>query len=220
MTKQRLSVLLTAFLCAIACASVGFAEENEGGAPLEDANVPESVQTEAPAVNLEPRWGLRLGRGMSFEKTNSTKADVSRMSILVGADVEWALTSMTLGLGVEYGRFGSSDGNQTIQVSNLNESLLAWTDLGFAREGYFVPYVGGGVGVSRLTAETQLSGLSEKSTGLWLPVAGARVGVLATWNSILRLRAEARYEMAQGLKTNDAHLGVALNLQYLFGRLN
>lgn len=212
--------LLISFLGAALCSTSVFAADADGTGVSDGASVTAPSVSEPTVMKTGPRWGVRLGRGMLFEKTNSAKSDATRLSFLAGADIEWALASTTLGLGIEYGRFGSSDGNQTIQVSSLNESLLAWTDLGFAREGSFVPYAGVGLGVNRLTAETQLSGLTERSTGLWLPVGAARVGVLAAWNSTLRLRADVRFETAPELKTNDARLGVAVNLQYLFGRVN
>ena len=163
-----------------------------------------------------PRWGVRLGRGALYEKTNSTKADVTRLSFLIGADIEWALASSRVGVSLEYDRFSAADGNQTIQVSNLNETLFTWVDFAFAREGRFIPYAGVGFGASRVTAETQLSGQSERATGLWLPAAGARIGVLAAWRPMLRLRTDARYETGQDLKTNDARMGVVVSLQYLF----
>lgn len=212
--------LLISFLGAALCSTSVFAADAGSSATVDGASVTAPAASGPTEMKAGPRWGVRLGRGMLFEKTNSTKADATRLSFLAGADIEWALNSATLGLGIEYGRFGSADGNQTIQVSSLNESILAWSDLGFAREGSFVPYAGVGLGVSRLTAETQLSGLTEKSTGLWLPAGAARLGVLAAWNSTLRLRADVRFETASELKTNDARLGVAVNLQYLFGRLN
>lgn len=163
-----------------------------------------------------PRWGVRLGRGALYEKMNSTKADVTRLSFLIGADIEWALASSRVGASLEYDRFSAVDGNQTIQVSKLNETLFTWVDLAFAREGRFIPYAGAAFGASRRTAETQLSGQSERATGLWLPAAGARIGVLAAWSPTLRLRTDARYETGQDLKTNDARMGVVVSLQYLF----
>lgn len=222
--NKKMLLRSVSFLCAVLCSASAFASDvvlDADGLEVSDgATVTEPLAGELTETTVRRRWGVRIGRGMLFEKSNSTKADIARLSFLAGADIEWALASSTIGFGVEYGRFGSADGNQTIQVASLNESLLAWADLGFSREGSFVPYVGGGFGVSRLTAETQLSGMTEKSTGLWLPVGAARVGVLAAWNAALRLRAEARFETAQELKTNDARLGVALSLQYLFGHLN
>lgn len=217
--SKMLSFLIS-FLGVSLCSAAVFAADADASGVSDGARVAAPLATPTTEMKTGPRWGMRLGRGMSFEKTNSAKADVTRLSFLAGADMEWALTSTTLGVGIEYGRFGSADGNQTIQVSSLTESLLTWTDLGFAREGSFVPSIGVGLGVSRLTAQMQLSGLTEKSTGLWLPVGAARVGVLAAWNSVLRLRADVRFETAQELKTNDARLGVAVSLQYLFGQMN
>lgn len=223
MSKMRQLSLLTVFLSVTVSSVLVFAADADTdgrGASDDEASVAAPLASPTSEMKAGPRWGVRLGRGMLFEKTNSAKADATRLSFFAGADMEWALASTTLGIGIEYGRFGSADGNQTIQVSSLNESLLAWTDLGFAREGIFIPYIGAGLGASRLTAETQLSGLTEKSTGLWLPVGAARFGVLAAWNSVFRLRADVRFETAQELKTSDARLGVAVSLQYLFGQMN
>lgn len=94
------------------------------------------------------------------------------------------LTNYALGAGhgnfiylFERSLFKEKSGNSSLSVHSEFESLMAWMSWRARKFGSFSPFVSGGAGAFRTTAETSLLGSVSKNESLWKFTSGASLGL-------------------------------------------
>jgi hypothetical protein len=172
------------------------------------------------SIILDENWELRplitLGAAVLFEKTNDQRFQNSVLPPLIGVGLRLDQDFSRWTTRIEYSADESLDGNETLSVRRKRQAGLAWAtrDLGMARG--WVPYVGLAAGFVQSEIVTTLNGASETSVGGWKGAFSAAAGFRADWSEIVTVRAELRFESAEGFKTNDARSGVAVYLENSF----
>lgn len=176
--------------------------------------------TDESSIILDENWDLRpiitLGAAVLFEKTNDQRFQNSVLPPLIGVGLRLDQDFSRWTTRIEYSADESLDGNQTLSVRRKRQAGLVWAtrDLGLARG--WVPYAGLAAGFNRSEIVTTLDGASEENVGGWKGAFAGAVGFRADWSEIVTVRAELRYESAEGFKTNDARSGVAVYLENTF----
>lgn len=172
------------------------------------------------SIVLDENWKLRptvsIGAAVLFEKTNDQRFQNSVLPPLLGLGLRLDQDFSRWTTRIEYSADESLDGNQTLSVRRRRQAGFLWAvrDLGLARG--WVPYVGLAAGFVQSEIVATLNGTSETSAGGWKGAFAAAGGFRADWSEIVTVRAEFRYESAEGFRTNDARSGVAVYLENTF----
>jgi len=215
--------ILLSFIVLLSSMTEATAEELSGEETISQGSmVPADVVfvTDESSIILDENWELRpviaLGAAVLFEKTNDQRFQNSVLPPLIGVGLRLDQDFSRWTTRIEYSVDESLDGNQTLSVRRKRQAGLAWAtrDLGMARG--WVPYVGLAGGFVQSEVVTTLNGASEAFVGGWKGAFAGAIGFRADWSEIVTVRAELRYESAEGFKTNDARSGVAVYLENSF----